>query len=79
MANVNPVPGQAAAVKDNPKVPVKAIVGALITFVSLLWANLDGKQDNLGAVTANEWIGVVVATVIAFGGIYGFSNPKVPA
>lgn len=77
MANINPVPGDVDQVKADPKRPWKAIVGAVVAFIAIMWANLDGKQDNLGAITTNEWIGIVVTTVLTFAAVYGVKNPKV--
>lgn len=64
-------------VKADPARPYKAIASAVVMFISIMWANLDGKQDNLGAVTGNEWIGIVVATIVTFAAVYGIPNPKV--
>jgi drug/metabolite transporter (DMT)-like permease len=65
---------QVAQIKADPKKPWKAIVGAVVTFVGLVWANLDGRTD-FDAITRNEWIGAVLGAVIAFGAVYGIPNP----
>lgn len=58
----------------DPKKPYKAIAGALITFLGLLWANVQGA-DNLK--TVGDWITILVPTILAFGAIYGIANPVV--
>lgn len=52
----------------NPREYLKAIVGALI-------AGLTAVQGALpGGITPSEWIVVVIAAAVAFGGVYGVTN-----
>jgi hypothetical protein len=57
--------------------PWKAIASGVVTFIALVWANLDGRQD-FGAITRDEWIGAVVGALVALGTVYGITNPLVP-
>lgn len=63
------------------KTYIKAIVGALIAGLAALSTALVGG-DPEGVVTAAEWISVALATLVAFGGVYGVKNadqePKPP-
>jgi hypothetical protein len=76
MADVNANPGATTVVPD-PKRPWKAIAGAVVTFLGLLWAALEGKQDRLGSMTLVEWLSVLVPTILTFAAVYGIPNPKV--
>ena len=73
MTNV-PVPVE---VVPDPKRPYKAIATLVITFLGLLWANLEGKRDTLDNMTKWEWLTVIVPTIIATGAVYGISNPMI--
>lgn len=66
-----------AQVVADPKRPYKAIAGAVVTFIGLLWAALEGQQDNLGNMTVQEWISVLVPVVLTFAAVYGIPNPKI--
>ncbi len=72
MSNVNPV----GAAEADPRKPYKAIAALVVTFIGLLWANLEGKEqwDTLGF---QDWVTIVVPTVLATAAVYGIRNPKV--
>lgn len=65
------------ATKADPKRPWKAVLGALVAFLGLVWANLEGR-DNLANMTVMEWLTVFVPAILTFGAVYGVSNPQVP-
>lgn len=75
MADPNPVPG--TRVVADPKRPWKAIAGAVVAFIGLLWAALEGHRNDLGNMTLEEWLSVLVPTFLAFAAIYIVPNPKV--
>lgn len=74
MSNVNPVP--VGTVEADPRKPYKAIAALVVTFLGLLWANLEGKEqwDTLGF---QDWVTIIVPTVLATAAVYGIRNPKV--
>lgn len=51
----------------------KAIVGALLAGLTAL-----GTALTDGAVTATEWVGVAVAALATFGGVFGVRNTTTP-
>ena len=51
----------------------KAFYGAAIAFLSGLITTLAGNQ-NLGDLSAKQWLTVALAAVVAFGGIAGITN-----
>lgn len=57
----------------DPKRPYKAYAAAGVTFLGLLWAQLDGLDWS--ALTWQEWVSVLVPTVLAFAATYGIPNP----
>lgn len=59
-------------VVPDPKKPFKAIAGALVTFLALIWANVQGSAS-LSSVM--DWVTVIVPAIIAFGAVYGVPNP----
>jgi hypothetical protein len=59
--------------KDDPTKPYKAIYAAVIAFLGTL-----GTAFTDGGVSSQEWIAIVLATVLAGGGTYGLANPQVP-
>jgi hypothetical protein len=59
--------------KDDPTKPVKAIYAGAIAFLGTL-----GTAFTDGGVSGQEWIAIALATILAFGGTYGLSNPQVP-
>jgi hypothetical protein len=59
--------------KDDPAKPYKAAYASLVAFLGTL-----GTAFTDGGVSSQEWIAIALATVLAFGGTYGISNPKVP-
>jgi hypothetical protein len=67
------------AVVDDKTKPWKAAASAAVAFLSLLWINLqgDGKQDQLTTMTVQDWLTVLIPTIIAFGATYLVPNPKV--
>jgi hypothetical protein len=63
-------------VEADPKKPFKAIAGAFVTLLGLLWAALEGRDD-LADMTAMEWASIIVPTILTFAAVYGVRNPKV--
>lgn len=59
----------------DPARPWKAVAAGVVAFLGLLWANLEGRQDRLGTLSVNEWITVLVPTVLVFAGTYAVPNP----
>lgn len=59
----------------DPKRPYKAIAGAIVTFLGLLWANIQASPHPLNSV--NDWLSVLIPTAVAFGAVYKVTNPKV--
>lgn len=55
----------------------KAIVAFAVTFIGTLWANLEGRDD-LGSLNFQEWLTVIVPTVLSVAAVYGFSNKPAP-
>jgi hypothetical protein len=56
----------------------KAIYGGLVAALSGLSAVLVGGTS-FGDVSAGQWVSIVLAGLIAGGGVYGISNaPKAP-
>ena len=74
MSTNQPVPPN--LVKADPAKPYKAYIGAFVTFLGLLWASLEGR-DNLGNMTAMEWAALVIPVILTFSAVYGVTNPKV--
>ncbi len=56
---------------DDPKKPYKAIVGGVLAGLTALGTAL---TDN--AVSPAEWVGVAVAALGTFAGVFGTPNPK---
>lgn len=63
-------------VEADPRKPYKAIATLVITFLGLLWANLEG-HDTWGSLGVQEWVTIVVPTVLATAAVYGIRNPRV--
>lgn len=56
----------------------KAIYAALVAGLSGISAVLVGGES-LGQVTAGQWVSVVLAALVAGGGVYGITNrPPTP-
>lgn len=70
MSNVN-----TGAVEADPRRPYKAYAAFVITFIGLLWANLEGRET-WSTMGLQDWMTVVVPTLIATGAVYGIRNPK---
>lgn len=68
-----PLPETVPIVAD-PKRPWKAIAGAVVAFLGLLWANLQAA-DSLNSVM--DWLSVIVPTILTFAAVFGVTNPKV--
>lgn len=54
---------------SKPKTYVKAIYGGAVAFLGAFGTAL-GDND----VTGQEWVVIATATILAFGGVFGFSN-----
>lgn len=62
----------------DPKRPYKAYAAAAIAFLGLLWANLQGVED-WGSLGFQDWMTIIVPTILTFGGTYLVQNPKTTA
>jgi hypothetical protein len=69
-------PTAPANVVADPQKPWKAVAAAVVAFIGLLWANLAGHQADLGHMSVQDWLTVIVPTVVAFGATYAVPNPK---
>ena len=70
--NVDPYP----EVKADPGKPWKAIAGAAVALLGLLWANLSGVE-NWGSLDLQDWVTIVVPAILTFGATYFVRNPLV--
>lgn len=69
-----PMEGQVAVVKADPRRPYKAIAAFVLTVLGLLWAALAGR-DTLTDMSLMEWLSIIVPTILTTGAVYGISNP----
>lgn len=69
-------PNIVARVEADPKRPWKAYAAMVVAFIGLLWANLQGVED-FGTLDFQDWLTIVVPTIITFGATYFVENPKV--
>lgn len=69
-------PNIVSRVEADPKRPWKAYAAMVVAFIGLLWANLQGVED-FGTLDFQDWLTIVVPTLITFGATYFVENPKV--
>jgi hypothetical protein len=57
-----------------PTKPYKAVAGGVLTFIGLIWANV---QANGGDPPSGvwQWVSIIVPALITFGVVYGITNP----
>jgi hypothetical protein len=51
----------------------KAIFASVTTFLTGIISDLSGDAG-FGDISTQQWIVVALATIVAFGGVYGISN-----
>ena len=57
----------------------KAIYAGVVVFLGALLAALQAAPDvSIGNLSTASWITIVLATVIAVGGVFGLSNKAMP-
>jgi hypothetical protein len=66
--------GQTATPPALYRIALKAFVAAIIAGLSSLGTVLVGTNVGLGDVTSAQWVTIALATVVAFGGVYGVKN-----
>jgi hypothetical protein len=77
MANVNPQPGQAAAVEDDPKKPYKAYVATALTAVSSFILYWVADEDPFTAKEAGQGVvSALMASGVVGAGTFLKANPK---
>lgn len=52
---------------------LKGLYSAVVAFLGTLGTALSGNES-IGAVTAQQWVWVALATVVAAGGTYGLAG-----
>lgn len=65
-----------ATVEADPRKPYKAVAAFLVTLLGTLWASLEGRDD-WGNMTGQEWLTIIIPTLLATAAVYGIRNPKV--
>jgi hypothetical protein len=66
-----------ANVTADPKRPYKAYAAGFLAFLGLLWANLQGTPD-WGTLGVQDWLTILIPTILTFGATYVVANPLVP-
>jgi hypothetical protein len=64
-----------AVAEADPRRPYKAYGTLVVTFLGLLWANLEGRET-WGSLGFQDWATIVVPTILATAAVYGIRNPK---
>ena len=64
-------------VKADPKRPYKAYWALAFLLLGTLWANLQGVED-WGTLDFQDWMTIVIPTILGTGAVYIQTNPKVP-
>lgn len=75
MANINPTPGQAAGVKDDPLKPWKAVGSFVATVIVALYFELKGRET-LEGMRLDEWFMVLLAALVVAITTFIIPNPK---
>lgn len=57
-----------------PTKPYKAILGFILTFLGLIVQALTSGADGR-AITGQEWLVIIVGSLVSAGGVYGITNP----
>jgi hypothetical protein len=52
----------------------KAVTGAILAALTALQVALNPLADGKTTVTASEWVGVGIAAVVVFGGVFAVPN-----
>lgn len=58
---------------NTPTKPYKAIAAFVLTFAGLLIQAITGHGD--GAISGQEWLVIIVGSLVSAGGVYGITNP----
>lgn len=59
----------------DPKRPYKAIAAFVLTFLTALYATIQGRTD-LDTMKAADWLIVILGAVVTAGATYIITNPK---
>jgi hypothetical protein len=70
------LPSESEVVAD-PVRPVKAVLAFLSVLVTAFAAAVAGREDRLGDLSSNEWLAIILGTVVTTGLVYGVPNPIV--
>ncbi len=73
MAHINPTPADATAA--DPKRPYKAVAAFVLSFLTALYATLQGRED-LDSTRLVDWLIVVLGAIVTAGATYAVTNPK---
>lgn len=57
-----------------PTKPYKAIAGFVLTFLGLIVQALTSNAD-ANSITLQEWLVIVVGSLVSAGAVYGITNP----
>lgn len=64
--------------KPDPLRPWKAVAAFVLSFLTALYATVQGRTD-LGDMHVSDWLIVVLGALVTAGGTYAISNPHVNA
>lgn len=71
MADINPTPATAA----DPRRPYKAVAAFALSFLTALYATLQGRTD-LDSTRPLDWVIIIIGAVVTAGATYAVSNPS---
>jgi hypothetical protein len=74
MTDLGNTPAGVPEVVADPKKPWKALAGFVLTFLALVLQAINGGDDKF---TVNEWLVIIIGSIVAAGGVYLVPNPKV--
>lgn len=60
----------------DPKRPYKAIAAFVLTFLTALYATIQGRTD-LDTMKLADWLIVLLGAVVTAGATYAITNPKI--
>ena len=63
-------------VKDDPRRPYKAYITFAALLLGTLWSQLQGIE-HWGSMSFQDWMTIVVPTLLGTGLVYGVGNPKI--
>lgn len=62
----------------DPHKPYKAVAAFVLSFLTALFATVQGRTD-LDTMKVADWLIVLIGAVVTAGATYAVTNPKVPA